>query len=334
MRIIFDFRNVGMGNNGGTLTVVKSANTLVEMGHDVFIIDSFRNQHTWNKLNAEHIIPKNNNRIPDADIIIATGYKSVSTTVTAPGRCGLKVHWIRGWETWQLSEKQIVERVLSAPTLKLVNSICLQNKLKQFNFDSTIIRPGYDYEELYPLPKTAAWANKDFVVLGGLYTEGKHVPIKRPGWIFHVADVLNKKYKNVVLTMFGAPKIMKVKSVKFYYSNPSIEEKLKFYNQIDIWLAPTRQEGLHMPPAEAMMTECPVIATNAEMSGTQDYMVHGATGLVSENNLDSFLECTEILYKNSYYRTKAGQEARKQIIRLGSRKENMRKFVNLISGII
>ena len=193
---------------------------------------------------------------------------------------------------------------------------------------------GYDYEELYPLPRTKAREELDVVVLGGLYTEGKHVPIKRPGWIYHVAETLNKKYGNVKLLMFGAPKIMKTRNVDAYYSNPTLEEKLKFYNQIDIWLAPASQEGLHIPPAEAMMTECPVIATDAPMSGTQDYMVHGITGCVSENNSESFLKYTEELYRYPAVRKQMGIDAREKIRSLGDRKENMQKLVDLVMEII
>ena len=39
MRITFNLINCGLGNNGGTQTIVRSANTLRELGHDVFIID-------------------------------------------------------------------------------------------------------------------------------------------------------------------------------------------------------------------------------------------------------------------------------------------------------
>ena len=334
MRIIFDLRRVGLGDNGGSLTIVKSANTLVELGHDVFMVDSGRNQHTWNKLEAEHIRPRNNNQMPDADIIIATGYKSVASTLSSPGRCGIKAHWIRAWETWQMSENDIVSKILAAPTLKLVNSICLQNKLKRFNIDSIIVRPGYDLDEIYPLPQTEAWRNKDFIVLGGLYTEGKHVQTKRPGWIFSVAEMLKKRYGNVRLAMFGQPRIAKTGNPDAYYSNPTMEEKLKFYNMIDIWLAPASQEGLHIPPAEAMMTECPVIATNAEMSGTQDYMIHGVNGYVADNRLGSFIDYAERLFKDDYRRKEMGKNARQTIIKLGNRKENMRKFANLVMETI
>ncbi|MFW9871695.1 MAG: glycosyltransferase family 4 protein [Candidatus Thorarchaeota archaeon] len=331
MRIIFDLRKVGLGNNGGSLTLVKSGNTLVNMGHDVFFIDSGRNQHTWTGLKARHMIVKNVDQIPDAQMIIATGYKSVAPTLNAPSRCGIKAHWIRGWETWQMPEKEIVKKILKVPTLKLVNSFCLQSKLKKYNVDSTIIRPGYDLDEIYPLSRTEARKNCGYTVVGGLYTEGKHISIKRTKWIFDVAENLKKRYKNILLFMFGAPKRNTIPGVDVYFNNPTKEDKLRFYNQIDFWLAPASQEGLHMPPAEAMMTGCPVVATNAEMSGTQDYMVDEVTGLISKNNFKDFLKCSSMLCSDQNLRKKLGREARKKIEELGDRKQNMQKLIDLIA---
>ena len=60
MRILFDLRNVGLGNNGGSFTLIKSGNTLVKMGHDVTFVDSGQNQHIWVPLIAKHKIVKQN----------------------------------------------------------------------------------------------------------------------------------------------------------------------------------------------------------------------------------------------------------------------------------
>lgn len=331
MRIIFDLRNVGLGNNGGSLTLIRSGNTLIDLGHEVFFVDSARNQHTWNPLKVKHMIVKNKDKLPSADIIIATGYKSVRPTLRAPDRCGIKAHWIRAWETWQMPDERIVREVLMVPTLKLVNSFCLQKRFKKYGVDSTIIRPGYDLHELYPMDLDIKTYD---IILGGLYTEGKHVPIKRPDWIYAVADHLKRRYGNIKLWMFGAPKKANYVGIDRYVSNPTIIEKNLFYNAIDIWLAPTSQEGLHIPPAEAMMTECPVIATDAEMSGTQDYMEHEGNGYVTRNVLQSFINYAEKLYSNPQDRTVMGKRARRKIEELGSRKENMQKFIDFISGII
>ena len=53
MIITFDLRSVGLGNNGGSLTLIKSGNTLQDMGHEIYFIDSGKNKHTWEKLEVD-----------------------------------------------------------------------------------------------------------------------------------------------------------------------------------------------------------------------------------------------------------------------------------------
>jgi glycosyltransferase involved in cell wall biosynthesis len=330
MKIIFDLRNVGLGNNGGSSTLIKSGNALVDLGHEVTFIDSGKNQHTWTPLKADHIKPKNNTSIPSADFIIATGYKSVASTIRAPGRLGHKVHWIRGWETWQMPEKRIVDNILKAPTIKLVNSICLKKKLKSYKVESKIIRPGYDLQELFVIDPTAARRN---FTLGGLYPHKKHWEIKRIKWIFETYKYLEYKYGNIDLWMFGND-VISGRRVDKYFHRPDLKQKNYFYNNIDIWLSPAMQEGLHIPPAEAMMTECPVVGTKAFMSGTEDYLFNGRTGLIADDNYDSFEKTVDRLYNSPDLRKKMGKNARKMIEKLGDRKSNMRKLIKYFKGII
>jgi hypothetical protein len=111
-------------------------------------------------------------------------------------------------------------------------------------------------------------------------------------------------------------------------------EKNKLYNEIDIWLAPTELEGLHIPPQEIMLTEGCVLGTNAGMSGTQDYLENNKTGSVSNNTFTNFLEKTHELIKNKELRIKLGIEGRKKIIELGNREDNMKKMLELFNEII
>jgi glycosyltransferase involved in cell wall biosynthesis len=329
MRILFDLRNVGLGNNGGSLTLIKSGNTLQDMGNEVYFIDTGKNKHTWVALEVEHIIAHNDDDIPSADVIIATGYKSVAKTVSAPDRCGLKAHWIRGWETWQYPPKKIVAYVLQAPTLKLVNSLGLKQTLKDYNFKSKIIRPGYDLKELYP---TNSRGKKNFII-GGLFTSGKHERIKRTSWVINTYRELNKKYSNIDLWMFGNTRMPPGVASHFIH-RPTIDAKLYFYNNVDVWLSPAIQEGLHMPPAEAMMTGCPVVGVDAPLSGTHDYLINGLTGYVTENNPESFLKHVEELYLDNELRQDMGKRARLKVEEIGSRKQNMQKLVDYIEGLI
>lgn len=322
---------VGLGNNGGSSTLVKSGNALLELGHEVLFIDSGKNQHTWTPLKAEHIRPKNNAAIPSADFIVATGYKSVAPTMRAPGRSGHKCHWIRGWETWQMSESKIISHVLNINNIKLVNSICLQRKLAKLGYPSKIIRPGYDLDEIKP-HKRYPRDGKKKLTLGGLYTRGKHWNIKRTQWIFDVHSELSKKH-DLELWMFGTDAIPGG-LVDNYFQRPTMKQKNYFYNNIDIWLSPAMQEGLHMPPAEAMMAGCPVVGTDADMSGTEDYLLNGYNGLVSSNTFHSFSTNVEKLVFNEKMRLMFGKNARKMIVSLGDRKTNMKKLLNYFMGLI
>jgi len=331
MKITFDLRRTGLGDNGGSSTIIKSSNILYEMGHDVKVVDSMKNQHTWTTLIPPHIIIKNQDQLPNADVIIATGYKSVGPTVSAPERCGVKLHWIRAWEYWNGSEEMIITRVLNQPTVKLVNSICLQQKLIIYGVTSYIVRPGYDLDIIKP-HKTR---NYDLSpVLGGLFRAGIHGQRKRTEWIFLAASAIKKRFPGIRLFMFGSEPNPGNPVIDQYLRSPNMKQKSNFYNSIHIWLAPTMSEGLHMPPAEAMMTECPVVGTSAPLSGMQDYLIHEETGIVSDDSLQSFIGGVEKLINNKDLRKEYGENARKKILEIGDRKKNMELFVSLIENLL
>lgn len=314
-----------MGDNGGTSTIVKSANTLVDLGHDVYIVDSGKNKHTWTPLKAKHMIKT----LPDADAIIATGYKSASTTISAPERCGIKCHWIRAWEHWQMSDQQIVDKVLKQPTIKLVNSICLRNKLQEYGYDSHIVRPGYDFGYIFPLglrnPKCPP-------VLGGLFRAGIHGKRKRTEWVLRAASKIKKSLDGARLFMFGSEPNPNNPVIDQYLRRPNMKQKCRFYNTVDIWLAPTMSEGLHLPPAEAMMTKCPVVGTTAPLSGMQDYLIDNETGIVTDDNMSSFIYGIMKFIKDINFRNQCGENAGNKMLQLGDRETNMKKLIKILEN--
>ena len=248
----------------------------------------------------------------------------------APERCGIKAHWIRAWEHWQMADAVIVERVLKQPTIKIVNSICLQKKLKDYGFDSYIIRPGYDLEQIFP---KHIRGEKKNIIIGGLYRGGVHGNRKRTQWLFEAARYMKVRYKDVKFWLFGSEANPGDHIIDKYVRSPNINEKNEFYNNIDIWMAPTMSEGLHLPPAEAMMTECCVVATKAELSGVQDYVIEGQTGLLSKDNLSSFLSDVDHLYNHEGCRERFGKAGREKILEIGSREKNMQELIDLIGKL-
>jgi glycosyltransferase involved in cell wall biosynthesis len=340
MKIIFNCLDSGLGPNGGSRTIVRSANILKKMGHYVCILnpepkrlklDQYRESaYTWDHIDVPvlHSI----NPIESADVIIATAFASVESTIKAPKRLGIKAHWIRGWETWRHSEDWIKNNVLNQPTIKIVNSIGMQDKLKEFNVDSTIIRPGYDINELYPMDVRK---NNKVITLGCLYSKGDKRSTKRVDWIFKAVKEIKKKM-NVSLIMFGGEgDPPKDAPFDLFSPNPNSYVKNSLYNQIDIWIAPTCNDSNHLPPAEAMLTECCIVGTDAPMNGMKDYLINAETGTESFNTYESFRDC--IIYSllvGEETRIKYGKAAREKILSLGTREENMNKLIKYLEDNI
>lgn len=321
MKIIFNLMGVGLGDNGGSSTLIKSANTIFDLGENVVIADTGSSKYTWGHIKVPHIIINDINKI-DGDVIIGTGTGSI--THTNNSKIKNKYLWIRGFETWNVPENNLIKILKESETKKIVNSICLQNKLKKHKIESTIARPGHDFNEIFPLDIRK---NNKKIILGGLYNEGKKRLKKRTNWILDCYSILKQKY-DIELMMFGSDGNCNYSN--YFFKNPDIKLKNEVYNKIDIWLSPSELEGLHIAPAEAMLTECCVVGNNSELSGTSDYLIDNETGLASENNFKSFLSSVEILIKHKTLTRELGKRGREKILSLGDRKENMNLLIKFL----
>ena len=328
LSIIFDVRGVGLGNNGGSRTIIRSANTLNSLGHNVKILDSSRSNYTWDRLNVPHII-WDNKSIIDSDFIIATGVNSVKYTLNSDKRFGRKLWYMRGWETWTYDESRIIELVKNRGIFKFVNGVCLKNKLLTYGEESEIIYPGYDFDEIFFKDMRK---NDDNIVIGGLLNFGKKRNSKRSEWILGVYNNLIRDGHNVNLRLYGCEGSPTGYN-KSYIHNPTTDQKNKLYNSVDVWLAPTELEGLHVAAAEAMSVGCAVVGTDAPMNGMDDYLIHAITGLKSMNNFQSFYDYTRALIMDRKYITILGNHGRDKITSIGSRKDNMSKLVKYLGTL-
>jgi len=328
MKILINLIGTGISNNGGSRTLIRSANILQKLGQDVVILNNKLNHvYNWDKIEVPILAPNVINNIPNADVVIGTGYGSWEKTIKLPNRCGKKFIWCRGWEIWQAPENKLIELLGHEKIKLIVNSICIQDKLKEFNIDSKIIRPGYDFDELKPLNIRQ---NKQGITIGGLYSKGDKRKSKRVEWIFEIVNRL-KKDLNITLSMFGAEGAPSVKEpFNTFSSNPTFKTKNLIYNSCDIWLAPTCNDSLHLPPAEAMITECCIVGTNAKMNGMKDYLIGMETGIISKNTIDDFESSIRFIIDKPDLRLELGKNARKKILSLGSREENMNKLIKYL----
>jgi len=328
MKIVFNSMNCGLGNNGGTQTIVHSANLLSELGHDVEIIDTMKNCFTWHPLKVKHTIIKNN--YPSCDIIIGTGIKTLETTANYK-KAKKRFHWIRGWETWQLSEKDMVNlfKQYEDKIIYVTNGIAIQKKLEKFGIKSYIQYAGLDIDNTNILHVYNEKLDKQFVI-GGLINFRHRT--KNSEWIFQIFNYLKQKY-NILLYTYGTSDI-NCNQNHYHFKSPSKKQKNKIYKKIDFWLSTSVNEGFHIPPAEFMLTSGVVVGVDSEFNGTRSYLFDNETGFLCDKNWKAI--ANKILkIKNDYDNLNIVANNSKNYICniIGSRRYNMKKFIKIMENV-
>jgi len=329
MKITFSGQGSGFGNNGGSATIYASANALHKLGHQVTLVSFEKSYFTWFKLDGPKYVSTRRYDYPDADILVATGASSVKHVLNSPSNKGVKFWWVRAHETWVTDQDTLLAHYRNPNLHCIVNSVCLQKYInRKIGKIFPIVKPGLDIEKLYPM-RERDWKKKKTFVLGGLYNEK---PRKRFKWIPEIyeqlAERLGKKH-TIHLDLFGTYDRPKGFEFRNYYKKPTDKRKLQFYNTTDFWLAPTKSEGLHIPPQEAMLCEAVVIGANEELSGMADYLDHGNTGFIVPDWPEAVSLIEElILDPDRSELERVAKTGRGKILELGDREKNMKELLN------
>ena len=296
MKIVFNLQKVGLGNNGGTKTLIRCAETLQELGHEVYI-SSGTNSYNYHKITVPII-----KILPSCDVLIASGFHSVKSTLQSKAKA--KFYYIRGFEAWQAPEQKLLESYRSLNCI--VNSEWLQRCLRGYGIESNLIYPGLDFDQFY------VTNDQRENILGGLYSSRhktkRHEDVIEIGERLHLQTLLLNRDNNKV----------------------DYESLRDFYNKIKIWVSPTELEGLHNCPMEAALCGCPLVCTDHERSGMQDYATTDTAEIYPARNLDVAISLiNKLLYDEEYRKQQNKNMIELLHNKIGTRQENMRKMVNL-----
>jgi len=330
MKIVFNLMNCGLGNNGGSQTIVHSANLLQKLGHDVKIIDTVKNQFTWHPLEVEHVIIKNN-KLPETDVIIGTGLHTFLSTANYKN-AKKRFHWVRGWETWQMPHRKMVQ-MFSENKHKitfLTNGIGIKKLLENVDIASYIQYAGIDIYDENITHHYGEELNNE-INIGGLINL-RHSS-KNSEWLIKVLDYLNKLGIKTFLYTYGA-KDFKTGKNHIHVTQPTTKRKYKIYKKVDFWLSTSVNEGFHIPPAEYMTTHGVVIGVDSILNGTMSYIINNKTGYLVDLNWIGFAHKI-IGLKNQYDNLNIIKDNSFNFIKnnIGSRIINMKKFINLMETI-
>ena len=332
MKVTFNLQGTGAANNGGTATLFHTANVLHKLGHKVFVVSDKLNYFTWFDLKGPEYIKCGTPEYPDADILLATGVSSIKHVLRAKDSKGVKHWWVRAHETWIADENYIFGCYKNRSLNIMVNSLCLQMFLKKkMGKTFPIVRPGTDVD-FFKEVKPRKWIDKKSWVLGALYNEK---PRKRFKWVPEIYMGLKELGVKCRLHLFGdSERPKKIVEHSKYLQQPSPEDLLKFYNGVDLWLAPTKSEGLHMPPQEAMLCGAVLFGANETLSGMVDYLDDNKTGIVVKDWPDAVQKIADLVATDDgrlmlEYMSGNG---RKRIVEMGDRRFNVKKMVAIFQS--
>lgn len=312
MKIGFNLLNCGLGNNGGSRTIIKSSETLEKLGHRSDLISKI-NRFTWfNYKQPLKSIPN------DLDAIFATSCNTVNNTIST--NIEKKYWWIRGHENWTMTDSQLIDLYNSEINL-ITNSISLKNRIQKLGCDKHIdvVYQGID---IHMWKDLNIRKNNKKVRIGCLYGTK---PSKGWGYFTKLSRMLDSnKYE---LVSFGTS-IPDCTFLSEFILNPSYKDLNRLYSSCDIWFAPTKSEGLHNVPMEAMLCGCLLICNDHDNNGMKyDYSFDRETSLVYQKieDLPDILNDTSIDIASIINN---GSDFIKNNI--GSREDNMKKLVELI----
>lgn len=301
MKIVFNAHDVGLGNNGGSRTIIRSAEILRDLGHEVVIAGKV-NRASWFKTSIPFV-----HKIPECDAIIATGYHSVRTTKKF-SKAKTKLWYVRGHELWQAKEHQLWDAYASINVV--TNSSWIHNELTKRGSSSKIVYQGIDFDQWYRSRASDS-------VIGGIAHPKKS---KRSNDCIEIA----KKA--------GYPLRMLNRDI----SSGNVKSLRDFYGSCAVWISASENEGLQNVPIEAALCGAALVLTDHPRSGNADYGINNETCMFYQaRNIKEAAGIARNLMRDESLRNRLQSNAEKVIKeKIGTRAENMQRLVSHIEHLI
>ena len=160
MNILFNASQCGLGNNGGSKTIIRCAEVLQDMGHGVFMWANVDN-YTWHKHSLNMYGQPASQTSFDAVVFV-----SVWDVCAIDKYQKNNVWYMRGWEKWLHGEDWLIQQIkkfVAAGGRIIVNSSWLIDQLRaKCGVDSVLCYSGLDLD---------VWKNNMCIIgatIGGL----------------------------------------------------------------------------------------------------------------------------------------------------------------------
>jgi glycosyltransferase involved in cell wall biosynthesis len=204
--------------------------------------------------------PATDSAVPDADVVIATWWKTAEWVAALSPSKGVKIHLVQGHEVHVPGQSgERVNSALRLPLRKLTTSRWLARTITEVTgwADVPVIPNSVD-TDLFHAPKRGKQARPTLgFVYSGAYFKGSDIA-------FEVVEQLRVQLPRLRVVVFGAEPPTKTRPLPRgaeFHLRPRQTALRLLYGQCDVWLCPSRGEGYYLPMLEAMACRCPVVAT-------------------------------------------------------------------------
>jgi len=300
MVIAFDATRCGLGNNGGTRTIVRSADTLVQLGHTVYIV-AVVDRYTWGDASKYCV-----ERVPkDTDVVVAVSASDVSHTLQAGKPCAW---WIRGWETWNYTSAEIIKMTTKIPTIPI--SGWLFDKLDGEK-RTLLLDVCYAGVDDYSIP------NPHRTHYGALINR-QHVT-KRSDFVDYCVRSIDANW-----ALISSDDNWQCQCAELY-RNPTESQKRELYSKCAVWFAPTILEGFHNVAAEAALAGCHIVCGDCNSNGMGDWAYDETVDLYRDDD-----EAIRLLKNPNVEKAVC---AKADVKAIASRHRNMAMFVDMLQNI-
>ena len=300
MNILFNASVCGLGTNGGSKTIIRCAETLQKLGHDVTIWAEV-NKYNWHKIEIKLLKQDDYFNYTDVEILVSAWELPLRCTIKL---CNKTYWYCRGWETWIHGEEWLIKQteLFVAMGGKIIcNSSWLVNRFAEYSIPSELCFSGLDLDE---------WGNDN--------QRSRTYPYYTGGMVYK----RHKTKQSEMIEGVCRDERGQFIDIKSGYSNKQLRA---FYNRCDMWFSPTELEGFHNVAAEANLCGCLVFCNRLDSNGMGDYATEETA--MRYTGHDELLACLD---KPDYSKVAKMQDV--LINKIGSRFENMRRFVELIGG--
>ena len=287
---------------GGVRAILTYADRLAGRGHDVTVVVPARRPWlAWSRnlrgqgpdwipgfrARLRWVSGWEPARLPAADALIATAWQSADAVARAPARAGVKLYFIQHYESLYHGDPARVDATYRLPLKKVVISSWLRDIMRErFASPAELLVTPVDRALFHPVEGARADDALRVLMLHHEYA-WKGV---REG--LEAMAAVKARHGEVALVGFGVKRPREALPYDEFHEDLPQERLAWLYSRCPIYLCPSWDEGLGMPPMEAMA--CGATLVTFDNGGCRDYAKDGETALVApRRDVAALARCLE-----------------------------------------